>query len=485
MSPTEPSVLETFQEGVENLQQVAAEMAHDDAASDVPRLKVEGRSESEAELRERCKAFFRRWQASERRKLNDAVTRCEAEIAERLGWADLAVDRIERLADDLARLQGRFAERRRALEEAQGARSLKTRWYVLALCFLGVVELFANAPIFVALLPRDPLTERQIQQVAASSEGWFAGAERVLAQLLMRPDAALLAAGVVTFLLVLAHFFGHSLRATMTREEIPRKERPGSSLIRHEHIVPMVLSGLGLILVLGVLYQARVTLGQVGEDRYREDVARVERLQEEADALRAEGELATAAERASQAREVEEASAELREYAASMSRLSVPIFLLNATLVLCAIAAAYFHRKNPPPLLDETSFEEDRATLLESAEEAAREFTGLLPRLATRLRTLRDLRYERSLTESRALVHELEAVIMLYRAENGRARGIDPRKVPAFAEPVTLDLDVEAEASAYQVGQRRDPADYDRRRQALQSRFEEARSRLREVATGG
>lgn len=117
------------------------------------------------------------------------------------------------------------------------------------------------------------------------------------------------------------------------------------------------------------------------------------------------------------------------------------------------------------------------------ASSTSREFTGLLPRLATRLRTLRDLQYERSLTESRALVHELEAVIMLYRAENGRARGIDPRKVPAFAEPVTLDLDVEAEASAYQVGQRRDPADYDRRRQALQSRFEEARSRLIRVTS--
>lgn len=82
-------------------------------------------------------------------------------------------------------------------------------------------------------------------------------------------------------------------------------------------------------------------------------------------------------------------------------------------------------------------------------------------------------------------MHELEAVITLYRAENGRARGIDPRKVPAFSEPVGLELDVDAEDPPYPFGQQTDPAEYDRRITTLRGRFEEARSRLRKVASGG
>jgi hypothetical protein len=78
-----------------------------------------------------------------------------------------------------------------------------------------MVEFFANAPVFSALLPRDLLTERQIQLLTETSTGWLAGLERVLAHIVFRPDAALLAAGVITFLCVLAHFFGHSLRDVM------------------------------------------------------------------------------------------------------------------------------------------------------------------------------------------------------------------------------------------------------------------------------
>lgn len=480
--PDESTPLDAFEAGVARLQREAVRLASGDAESDVPRLNVEGRSESERELAERCRAFFRQWQTAERKKLNEAVAAEERRISEDLGEADLAIDRLERATDDLHRLKSRRGERRRTAAETGRFRRLPTRWYAAALGFLAVVELFANAPVFIALLPRDPATERQILRVAETADGWVAGTQRVLAQLVLRPDAALLAAGVVTFLLVLAHFFGHSLRSAVARRKI--REGPGSQVDEplREDLVPLVLSGLGLILVVGVLYQARVTLGEVGESRWERDVAAVEALREEAADLRAEGDLVGANERVAWAEDVEAGAEALREYASSMSRLSLPILLLNATLVLCAISAAYFHRKVGPRVLDEEAFERERRVLLEAGDATAVRVTSLLAGLADHLRRLRDLLYERSLTESRALVHELEAVITLYRSENGRARGLDPRKVPAFREPVALEIDPGSEGAGEPMRHRRSPDEYDRERLGLKERFSEARRRFAEEA---
>lgn len=474
--------LDAFEAGVARLQREAARLASGDAESDVPRLNVEGRSESERELAERCRAFFRQWQTGQRKKLNQAVAAEERRIAESLGDTGLAVDRLERTIDDLRRLKGRRDARRRTAAETGRFQRLPTRWYVAALAFLAGVELFANAPVFTALLPRDPATERQLLRVTEGAEGWMAGTQRVLAELVLRPDAALLAAGVVTFLLLLAHFFGHSLRSAVARRLTGDGSRAAVDEGRREDLVPLVLAGLGLVLVVGVLYQARVTLGEVGESRWERDTAVVETLRREAAGLRAEGDLVGANERVGRAEDMEAEAEALREYATSMSRLSLPILLLNVTLVLCAISAAYFHQQVVPRPPAETSFERERRVLLEASDAAAVRVTDGLAALADHLRRLRDLLYERSLTESRALVHELEAVITLYRSENGRARGLDPRNVPAFREPVALEIDPAAEGADPPMRHRRSPDEYDRERLRLKERSAEARTRLAAVA---
>ncbi len=473
--------LDAFEAGVSRLQREAVRMASGDAESEVPRLNVEGRSESERELVERCRAFFRQWQTGQRKRLNEAVAAEERHISEKLGEAELAIDRLERTTDDLRRLEDRREARRRAAADRGRFRRLGTRWYAAALGFLALVELFANAPVFVALLPRDPATERQILQVAETAEGWVAGTQRVLAELVLRPDAALLAAGVVTFLLVLAHFFGHSLRAAVARREV--RPSPGSAPEEplREDVVPLILAGLGLILVVGVLYQARVTLGDVGLSRWEQDVATAQELRGEAAALRVDGDLADATERSDRAEELEASAVALRDYATSMSRLSLPILLLNATLVLCAISAAYFHHQVSPRPPDEAPFEGERRTLLAEGDAAAVQVSGLLGGVADHLRRLRDLLYERSLTESHALVHELEAVVTLYRSENGRVRGLDPRRIPAFREPVALEIDPAGEGAGEPMLHRRSPDEYDRERLRLKNRFAEARKRFAEA----
>jgi hypothetical protein len=472
--------------GVSRLRDEAIRVAREDAAAGVPDESSPGPTGSEQDLRERCRAFYDRWSFQYRRWLHDEVAEHEEQITDKLGRASLAVDRFERLTNELLRLKARRALRHSQVTDELGKdaqdRGLQTRVYLLAITFLGLVEFFANAPVFQALLPRDVLTERQIRLVAETSQGWFAGAERVFAQLLLRPDAALLAAGVVTFLCVLAHFFGHSLRDLVMQHDKEERHHTVAVKSKTENVIPMVLTGLGLLLVLGVLYEARIRLGQVGEEQYQQDMIVVEESRRQAGFLRADGNLLGANERENRADDMQGAAVLLREYAGSMSRLSFPILLLNTTLVICALSAAYFHRRDRRrEHFNETPFERERLEFIGAAEETASDVTTFLAELAKRTRSLKTVAVASAQEEPRAMVRELESVIALYRAENGRARGIDPRTVAAFREPVALEIEIEAE-DAKAIEPLRSPEQYDGERQSLQQRFEGARQKFNQEA---
>ncbi|MGH7541304.1 MAG: hypothetical protein ACRELC_09915 [Gemmatimonadota bacterium] len=483
----EPSpVAELEETGVTRLRNEAIRAAREDAAAGVPAGDDAGTTQSERDLRERCRAFFDRWNFQHRRWLNEQVAREEEQITDRLGRASLAVDRFERLANELTRLKARRATRHREVTDELGgdedARGLSTRVYLAAIGFLGLVEFFANAPVFASLLPRDQLTERQIRIVLETSEGWLAGAERVLANLILRPDVALLAAGVVTFLCVLAHFFGHSLRELVMLQDAEERHHTVAARSKLENVIPLVLTGLGLILVLGVLYEARIRLGEVGEQQYGQDVARVEELRRQAGFQVSDGNLLEANSLRNQADDLEAAAVALRDYSRSMSGLSFPILLLNLTLVICALSAAYFHRGDRRrEHFNENPFERERLHFIESAEATAQEVTGLLSDLARRIRTLRSLGAASGPEEPRGVVRELESVIALYRAENGRARGMDPRAIPAFRTPVDLGIVLDP-GGIRTLEPLRSPEEYDGERRSLQTRFEEARHRLNQEA---
>lgn len=432
-----------LEEGLAQLRREARQAARDDAARDRPAREEEAHTDREALLRERCRALFERWMFAERRRVRDALAAREEQVSQLLGRAGLLLDRFDRLTNQLIRLKARRStvlQDRESNPDENGRSSLhglSTRIYLSTIVFLGMVEFFANAPIFSTLLPRNPLTERQIDVIAETSSGWMAGLERVMAQLVLRPDAALLAAGVVTFLCVLAHFFGHSLRALVVR----RDQRHGATGSAMENVVPMVLAGLGLILVLGVLFQARVILGDVGERRYEQDMAAVSELRREAGWQRTDGQLLDANQLADQAEDMEQAAARLREYAASMSRMTVPILLLNLTLALAAITAAYFHRRDPrePDFADDV-YGQEREAIIETAESTASEISDVLSRARRPIRELDSLAGDGFSHAPEGVARRLESVVTLYRQENARARDLVPERVAAFRESVALGL---------------------------------------------
>jgi hypothetical protein len=485
---------------VARLRSSALDMARRDAEAGLPALDSEGRAESEQELRDRCASLFEDWAARQRDRLNGFVSDKEGRITETMGAAALDVDRFERITTELFRLKKRQEVNRTLIEstlsraesdsnaeevedehEEGGSRGFKTHWYALAISFLGIVEFLANSPVFGALLPRDPLTEQQIRFVAETSEGWFAGATRVASQFVLRPDAALLAAGVVTFLCVLAHFFGHSLRKLLIHTSSSKAGETVGSRSAAEFVVPMVLSGIGLALVLGVLFQARVTLGDVAVQRFAQDSAKVEELRRNASWLRVDGNLVAANEQANRADDLEALAKEQREYAMSMSGLSFPIFLLNTTLVLVAISAAYFHMRDPRrERFNELPWELQRRQLVDLGDAVQERIAESQGRLVRLIGELKSLLHEKPLKEAPALAHQLEATVVAYRAENGRQRGLDPREIPAFAEPVKLQLAVEKQEAPLLM---REPGEYEQERRALVERFEEVRARFTREAT--
>lgn len=475
-----------LEDGLEQLRRDARQAARDDAERERPSPSEETSTEREALLRERCRALFERWTRAERRRTRDVLAEREERVSKLLGRAGLLLDRFERLINQLIRLKARQSTRRREMEarpDDDGNRrrtGLPTKVYASAIGFLGLVEFFANAPVFSTLLPRDPLTEQQIGVIAETSTGWLAGVERVLAQLVLRPDAALLAAGVVTFLCVLAHFFGHSLRELIIKKD--GRARLGTTAMGSatENVVPIVLTGLGLVLVLGVLFQARVILGDVGERRYREDMEVVTELRREAGWLRTDGELLEANQLADRADDMEETAIRLREYAASMSRMTFPILLLNLTLVLAAITAAYFHRRDGPvEHLGEDLYENDREGIIEMAESTASEISDLLSQARRPIRALDSLSEDGFSRDLDGVAGRLESIVALYRRENARARGIAPDSVAAFRGAVEMELPLdgnEMDLDSFRRAAAEAQAEHDE----LSRRFREARNRFNE-----
>jgi hypothetical protein len=241
------------------------------------------------------------------------------------------------------------------------------------------------------------------------------------------------------------------------------------------------------MLVLGVLFEARKMLGEVGLERYDQDMAQVQTLRNDAVWQRQQGNLLDANGLENRAEDMEAAAVELREYSGSMSRMSFPILLLNLTLVLCALAAAYFHRRDArTEKFNEDAFEDDRTLLVKEAEKTAGEVSDLMAELLKDVRRLKSGLLSRDGSEWQSAIPQLEAVIALYRAENGRARGIDPRSIGAFQTPITLSLDF-ADGHAYGNGKGnsltlRTPEEYEKERAMLQQRFEQLRVRFNEEA---
>jgi hypothetical protein len=165
-----------------------------------------------------------------------------------------------------------------------------------------------------------------------------------------------------------------------------------------------------------------------------------------------------------------------------MARMNIPILLLNLTLVLCAISAAYFHRRDGRmETFNELPYEEERKVLVAQGEQSARETAELLSGTMKEVRSLRILAAEGSARKWRSAVQQLDSVLATYRSENGRARHLDPHAIAAFRTPLRLELEGDPEEASDFI--LRDPEEYVRERAELAARFDALRAKFNEEVT--
>ena len=101
------------------------------------------------------------------------------------------------------------------------------------------------------------------------------------------------------------------------------------------------------------------------------------------------------------------------------------------------LSAAYFHmRDRRRDRFNDTPFERQRRGLVDLGDATQQRVADAMGEAVRTIRELGSLLSEKPLREAPALASQLEATIVAYRAENGRLRGVDPREIQAFSDPV-------------------------------------------------
>ncbi|HET9985629.1 MAG TPA: hypothetical protein VFQ38_18650 [Longimicrobiales bacterium] len=409
----------------------------------------------EKHLEARAAELFRRWAERVRTKVSDAV-------------ADAARQAGARLLE----YRGRVASLRKALRRTEAAESeverlraapptgaaslgftsfLKGWHYWLLMVVLVGVDWVANVPVFAELVPREPGAEEQWATIVANSEryGIFGGLYRVGARILFAPDVSLLAFGVIVFLVFLAHVFGESMRQRIAiREEDLPAASPGIRSHRRQFVLPAALSGLGVLLVIGVLFMARERIEAATDQRLRDAQVQVSTLEAQLADARARQDLdgiARAQRQLPEARTLVEERGKRAQYAAGIEAMNLPILVLNLVLVIAASLAAYLakgetleQRRLVDPRLKELEAELGR--LREEAQGQRERLRQLGADILDRLALAQRLLHARPLAGWEGKAQRLAGVVPLFRAENARERALDPANILAFQRPSALSL---------------------------------------------
>lgn len=434
------------------------------AERSLPRLDIQavGPHEMEHTIAARCTQVFREWLERSRNKLQDAIEASTRAIGRRVAELEAHYGHWHQLRSE----QVLLTEQADAARDARAKRDttfgypsfLGKAIYVPLLFLLVMIDFVANVPVFSDLLPPDASAAEALKMLGARSEtmGLAGGVYRVLARTVMYPDASLLALGVIMFLVFLGHVAGDATRtlASLRESETP-DARLGVRRHRRQFWIPAVVSGVGIVFVLFVLFQARTRILSVAETHYAADSSQVVQAQARLDTANAELHAGNDMARLS---EVDKRNTELgeqqnllkdqaahRDYARAIHGMNWPILFLNMTLLIVAALAAYLHKgetRNGGTNLDSTE-----ADLRARAERARQEAAAIRLRLGlvgadieAEFGRVRQLLAAHPFQEAAGKQERLSRAIPMFRAENARFRGLDPQNVPAFRFPRTLDF---------------------------------------------
>lgn len=440
-----------FNREVYQLEQEAKQLAAEWAEKGLPRHDVErvGVLEPEQVLAMKCLELFRQWHKRVRVRMQDRIQTGSAALNRLIGEARSEVNALEATATERKNTQAQI-ESFLQFKDPDTTRvgydrifRSSTGFWIFAI-ILTIAEFTANFPVFRLLLPMDSTLVSLAATLgeAAESHTWLAGPLVLLQDILLHFEAFLVALIAVVILVLLGKTTGSSARSIVAfrASESPMAATTIKSH-RRQHVTVFIAGVLGIAAVLSFMYFSRGQIAETAQSRVQSDSVSLK--QALADQRAAGTDLAKTA---ATTQRVTDATRTLRQhlddaaYAETVQRINRPIVLLNIGLVLAAMTLGFVYKNED--LTDRQgehpSLRPLRAKLQSLEREAlghARAARSSMSGAAAEAGRINHLLESHPLREWQGKQDRLQSVILQFRGENARVRGLDPANVIAFAQP--------------------------------------------------
>ncbi|HUE77108.1 MAG TPA: hypothetical protein VMM83_04135, partial [Longimicrobiales bacterium] len=417
----------------------------------------EGELPPEQALRRRASEIFTQWVQKVTTRVQDAIEANVQRARQALNDMAFSIEEIRRARAETVGIERGVQALEAANRDRQSSFGFRSYWqwwwFVPAILLLVAVDWVANVPVFQELLPQDADVSGAWQVLVAEAEthGALAGLYRMWYRIALAPEVALLALGVIIFLVVLAHIFGESVRriVAVSERDVPEAGRSVRQY-RRQFWIPAAVGLVGGIAVVTFLFLARQEIATFAETRLAAVTEQITTLDQQ---------IASATE-ASNINEVARLSAlrpaledeqrtreERRNYADRIRATNVPIAILNAVLFLTAALLGYLKVRDQvtasdpqdPRMVDLM----DRKRELRQAVERHRELVRDADRDAREAIAWAEfLAQSKPFEDWEGRRDRLARVTSMFRAENARLRGIDPQNIAIFRTDTRFDVAV-------------------------------------------
>jgi preprotein translocase subunit SecG len=443
-----------FNRELAQLEQEAKLLAAEWAEKGLPRHDVErvGVLEPEQVLGMKCLELFRQWRKRVRTKMQDQIQSRSAALNRLIGESRAESNALEATANERKSTRSQI-EAFQQFKESDPSRVGYDRIFKSSFGFwifaaiLTVAEFTANFPVFRLLLPMDSTLVQLASTLgeAAESHTWLAGPLVLFQDILLHFEAFLVALIAVVILVLLGKTTGSSARSVVA---FSAKESPMAATTirahRRQHLFVFIVGFLGIVSVLSFLYFSRAQIAETAQSRVHSDSVTLAQAQSDQQAAGTD-----LAKTAATTQRVTDANRTLRQhlddaaYAITVQRINNAIVLLNIGLVLAAMTLGFVYKRED--LTDRQgehpALRPLRARLQILEREALGHARGArisMSGAAAEAGRINHLLESHPLREWQGKQDRLQSVILQFRGENARLRGLDPANVIAFAQPSTI-----------------------------------------------
>ena len=440
-----------FNRELYQLEQEAKHLAAEWAEKGLPRHDVarSGVFEPEQVLAMKSLELFRQWQRRVRIKMQDQIQNASATLNRLIGQSRAEVNALETNVNERKSTRTQI-ESFKAFKEPEGVRVgydrlLKSSWAFWAFAVIvTIAEFTANFPVFRLLLPMNStlVTLAATLGEAAESHTWLAGPLVLLQDILLHFEAFLVALIAVVILVFLGKTTGSSIRSIVA---FSTTDHPMAATTirahRRQHTVIFVAGVLGITSVLAFMFYSRGQIAETAQSRVRSDSVALTRAIADQQAAGTDlAKTAATTQRVTDATRTLQQHLDDAAYASTVQRINDAIVLLNIGLVLAAMTLGFVYKRED--LTDRQGEHPSLKPLRKRLQLLERQALGhahaarvAMSSAATEAGRINHLLDSHPLRDWQAKQDRLQSVIVQFRGENARVRGLDPANVIAFAQP--------------------------------------------------